>query len=438
MKKFTMIGILVLFGIAFLNVNLETVFAQPLGVWIARGSHPQFYDMGGDPTASHGSANGGYIRSNASQINGFGTWMIYIRANQYLGKRVRLSAYVITENVLNWAALWIRVDGYVNQTYTQLSFDNMYDRPIIGTNDWKKYELVLDVPSNSAYIFYGILLDGTGEARVDGLELEVVSNDVPVTDLNDFFTYLDYYKEGKYKEVISRIEWLFESTPIPESHIYVYDHVIYYLSLYRDGQVEKAKQHILDYSMTLDERWIAPVVHFYAGKISEDSLMNAAEDADQQIDKEQKCEAYYYAGMKHLFEGDTTKARARFEACIATGISYYLEYEWAEIELDRLNQPTGVKEIVNTSIEDFELLQNYPNPFNPRTTISYSIPQSGFVELRIYNMLGREIQTVVNEFQQAGRYNFDFDANKLSNGVYYYQLKVGNHYSETKKMLYIK
>jgi hypothetical protein len=166
--------------------------------------------------------------------------------------------------------------------------------------------------------------------------------------------------------------------------------------------------------------------------------MNAAEDADQQIDKEQKCEAYYYAGMKHLFEGDTTKARARFEACIATGISYYLEYEWAEIELDRLNQPTGVKEIVNTSIEDFELLQNYPNPFNPRTTISYSIPQSGFVELRIYNMLGREIQTVVNEFQQAGRYNFDFDANKLSNGVYYYQLKVGNHYSETKKMLYIK
>ena len=88
--------------------------------------------------------------------------------------------------------------------------------------------------------------------------------------------------------------------------------------------------------------------------------------------------------------------------------------------------------------EGFELLQNYPNPFNPSTTIAYSIPQSGFVELKVYNMLGREIQTVVNEFQQAGKYHFDFDASKLSSGVYFYQLKVGNRFSETKKMLYVK
>ena len=53
-------------------------------------------------------------------------------------------------------------------------------------------------------------------------------------------------------------------------------------------------------------------------------------------------------------------------------------------------------------------------------------------------MLGREIQTVVSEFQQAGKYSFDFDASKLSNGFYFYQLKVGDSYSETKKMLYIK
>jgi len=190
--------------------------------------------------------------------------------------------------------------------------------------------------------------------------------------------------------------------------------------------------------MTLDNDWIAPVVHFYAEKISEDSLMKAAENADQQIDKQQKCEAYYYAGMKHLFDGDTTKAKARFEACIATGISYYLEYEWAKSELYRLKRTTDVNEIVNTSIKSYELMQNYPNPFNPRTTISYSIPQSGFVELKIYNMFGREIQTVVSEFQQAGKYNFDFDAGQLSNGVYFYQLKVGNRFSETRKMLYIK
>jgi hypothetical protein len=102
------------------------------------------------------------------------------------------------------------------------------------------------------------------------------------------------------------------------------------------------------------------------------------------------------------------------------------------------NLPTEVVIQQEQRPEDFELLQNYPNPFNPITTIAYSIPQAGFVELKIYNMLGREIQTLVNELQQAGNYTFDFDASSLSNGVYFYQLKVGNRLSETKKMLFLK
>lgn len=88
--------------------------------------------------------------------------------------------------------------------------------------------------------------------------------------------------------------------------------------------------------------------------------------------------------------------------------------------------------------EEFELYNNYPNPFNAKTKISYSIPQSGIVVLKIYNMLGREIHTLVNEFQPEGKYSFDFDARELSSGVYFYQLKVGNRFSETRKMLYIK
>jgi len=99
---------------------------------------------------------------------------------------------------------------------------------------------------------------------------------------------------------------------------------------------------------------------------------------------------------------------------------------------------TDVKTRASVILEEFALHQNYPNPFNPRTMISYSIPQSGFVKLNIYNIPGREIQILMNEFQPAGLYNFDFDASQLSDGVYFYQLKVGNRYSETKKMLYIK
>ena len=86
----------------------------------------------------------------------------------------------------------------------------------------------------------------------------------------------------------------------------------------------------------------------------------------------------------------------------------------------------------------FRLYQNYPNPFNSSTKIEYDLPASAYVRLTIYNMLGRENKTMVSEFQQAGSYHFDFDASNLSNGVYFYQLKVDNRYSETKKMLYIK
>ena len=84
------------------------------------------------------------------------------------------------------------------------------------------------------------------------------------------------------------------------------------------------------------------------------------------------------------------------------------------------------------------LAQNYPNPFNPVTKIAYAIPQPGFVTLKVYDMVGREVQTLVNEFQSAGRYTFDFDGRKLATGVYFYKLQVGDRFSEIKKMMYIK
>jgi hypothetical protein len=87
---------------------------------------------------------------------------------------------------------------------------------------------------------------------------------------------------------------------------------------------------------------------------------------------------------------------------------------------------------------DFLLAQNYPNPFNPATKISYAIPQAGFVTLKIYDIAGREVQTLVNGFQQAGRYTFDFEGKKLATGVYFYKLQVGDRFSEIKKMMYIK
>ena len=105
---------------------------------------------------------------------------------------------------------------------------------------------------------------------------------------------------------------------------------------------------------------------------------------------------------------------------------------------------TDSAQVVVTGIEDeiqvplsFSLEQNYPNPFNPNTIIKYSIPQSSQVILKIFNTLGEEIATLVNEYKPAGRYEIEFNAAALPSGVYFYQLKAGS-FLQTRKMILIK
>ncbi len=118
---------------------------------------------------------------------------------------------------------------------------------------------------------------------------------------------------------------------------------------------------------------------------------------------------------------------------------------------------TDIKEIISETPTEFKLFQNYPNPFNPTTIIKYTIPaydvisnpqrgersqnqeispsgRNDYVSLIVYNVLGKEVETLVNKTQPAGNYEVNFDGTKLSSGVYYYQLKVGN-FQETKKMV---
>ncbi len=96
----------------------------------------------------------------------------------------------------------------------------------------------------------------------------------------------------------------------------------------------------------------------------------------------------------------------------------------------------------NKKINNYELEQNYPNPFNPVTNISYTIPNIGtnetsFVEMNIYDILGVQVKTLINQFQKPGNYSISFDGSDLSSGVYYYQLKSGS-YVKTMKMLLLK
>ena len=87
--------------------------------------------------------------------------------------------------------------------------------------------------------------------------------------------------------------------------------------------------------------------------------------------------------------------------------------------------------------EVYSLNQNYPNPFNPSTIISYSIPKQSMVTLKIYNLLGELVTTLVDQPQNAGNHEFKFNAGHLSSGVYFYSLKAGEFF-QTKKMMLLK
>ncbi len=90
-----------------------------------------------------------------------------------------------------------------------------------------------------------------------------------------------------------------------------------------------------------------------------------------------------------------------------------------------------------TNVSSFYLSQNFPNPFNPNTTIKYSIPKSCFVTLKIYDLLGKEIMTLVNEEKSVGNYEINFDGKNLSSGVYFYRIQAGS-FSDAKKFILLR
>jgi hypothetical protein len=101
-------------------------------------------------------------------------------------------------------------------------------------------------------------------------------------------------------------------------------------------------------------------------------------------------------------------------------------YEYSNVIYVDLNQVNG-----------FSLSQNFPNPFNPVTVISYQLPQSGMITLKVYDILGREVASLVDEYQPEGRYEVEFDAEGLSSGVYLYRIKAGS-FMETRKMILLR
>jgi hypothetical protein len=112
-------------------------------------------------------------------------------------------------------------------------------------------------------------------------------------------------------------------------------------------------------------------------------------------------------------------------------------YRLKQIDFNGTYTYSNLIEVELNPITDFKVEQNYPNPFNPATVIGYQLSVNSFVSLKVYDLLGNEVRTLVNEYKRAGSYEADFDASGLSSGIYYYQLKAGE-FNQVKKMLLVK
>lgn len=157
----------------------------PMKNWFLAGDRPHDYEQGVDAEVTFNGKKSAYLRSKGPEPEGFGTLMQTFQASAYLNKRLRYSAYVKAEDVENWAGLWMRVDG--REKGASLTFDNMQNRPIKGTTDWQRYEVVLNVPQNSTNIAFGILMEGSGQVWLSDIQFAEVGTDVPVTDVSKSF-----------------------------------------------------------------------------------------------------------------------------------------------------------------------------------------------------------------------------------------------------------
>ena len=132
----------------------------------------------------------------------------------------------------------------------------------------------------------------------------------------------------------------------------------------------------------------------------------------------------------HVFTDQTSIATAYVQIEVGT---FRNPEDRIILDFTATTDPT-VSVIETNILNSYYLYQNYPNPFNPATRISYKVGEPGLVQLKVYNVLGVEVATLVNEYKNSGNYSVDFNALNLSSGVYFYSLSL-NNFTQTRKMI---
>lgn len=136
------------------------------------------YAMGTDPSVTRDGQASTFIKNKVANPTTWGSTVQAIPVDEVRGKRLMVSGYIKTSAVARYTEYWVRIDGADHQV---LTYDDMSNRPLSGTADWRAFAIVLVVPSNATSISMGLLLNGVGEAWVDDLSVNVVTETAPLT-----------------------------------------------------------------------------------------------------------------------------------------------------------------------------------------------------------------------------------------------------------------
>jgi hypothetical protein len=147
--------------------------------------------------------------------------------------------------------------------------------------------------------------------------------------------------------------------------------------------------------------------------------------------------AYFYDGTSFTNTAHINDGGGANDVTVGIDGTVYLATRYKGLIAYKYSPLTNVNHEYLAKPNEFKLVQNYPNPFNPSTTMEFTLPKSDFVELKVYNILGKEVSTLVSKKLNQGSHTYTFDGKNLASGVYYYQLVAGD-YKEVKKMILLR
>jgi plastocyanin len=167
------------------------------------------------------------------------------------------------------------------------------------------------------------------------------------------------------------------------------------------------------------------------------SWSTATEINNSGFEVERKQENSNWSNVAFVNGSGTTSSEIKYSFFDGSLTAGKYQYRLKQIDFDGSFEYSKVVDVDVNAPSKFELSQNYPNPFNPSTKISYSVPKTGYVSLKVYNALGQEVAGLVNGVKEAGIHTIEFNAVKLNSGIYFYKLEAGD-ITQVKKMTLIK